>query len=77
MLKLPSRGLPYATGAGIPILNLDTDVVILSDNDLLPEIERAQFALHGFCVTEQPSYCVDLREFAKLVRKEIWKDAAS
>lgn len=74
MVKLPIPWPPVCHVCGQPILNLDTGVIVISDDVTLPDIERAKFALHGFCATEEPAHSVDLREYAKLVQREVRKD---
>lgn len=60
---------PICQVCGQPILNFDTAVVVLSEDAGLSETERARFAVHGFCITEAPPLCMDLRDFAKLVQR--------
>lgn len=76
MLKLPIPWPPICEACGQPILSLDTGVVVVSEDATVPEIERARFALHGFCATEELRNAVDLREFAKLVKKAERKNRA-
>lgn len=68
MPRLSIAWPPVCHVCGQPILSLDTGVVVLSD-EAKPEVERARFAVHGFCTTEEHPASMDLRDFAKLVRK--------
>lgn len=67
MRRLSIAWPPICQVCGQPILNLDTGVVVLSEDAGLPTTERARFAVHGFCLSEEPPGCMDLRDFAKLV----------
>ena len=67
MLRLSIAWPPVCQVCGHPILSLDTGIVVLSDEESLPATKRARYAVHGFCITEEPSSCMDLRDFAKLV----------
>jgi hypothetical protein len=68
MPRLSIAWPPVCERCGQPILSLDTGVVVLSDEEK-PDLERARFAVHGYCLTGENSSCMDLRDFAKLVRK--------
>lgn len=76
MLRLSIAWPPVCDVCGQPILSLDTGVVVLSD-EAKPEIERARFAVHGFCMRGEHAPTMDLRDFAKLVRKQERRDAFS
>lgn len=69
MLRLSIAWPPVCHVCGQPILSLDTGVVVLSDEESLPAPQRARFAAHGFCLTEEPASLMDLRDFAKLVER--------
>lgn len=68
MPRLSIAWPPNCEVCGQPILSLDTGVVVLSD-ETKPEVERARFAVHQYCMTEEHPSCMDLRDFAKLVRR--------
>lgn len=68
MPRLSIAWPPVCEICGQPILSLDTGVVVLSDEPK-PEVERARFAAHGFCLTGEHPSCMDLRDFAKIIRK--------
>lgn len=68
MLRLSIAWPPVCQVCGQPILSFDTGVVVLSD-EAKPETERARFAVHGFCMTGENAGAMDLRDFARLVRK--------
>lgn len=68
MHRLSIAWPPVCEVCGHAILNLDTGLVVLSD-EVKPEIERARFAVHEFCRSEEHSPCMDLRDFAKLVQR--------
>jgi hypothetical protein len=76
MPRLSIAWPPVCDVCGQPILNFDTGVVVLSD-EAKPEIERARFAVHGFCATGEHALAMDLRDFAKLVQKTARTDRFS
>ena len=69
MLKLPIPWPPVCHLCGQSVLNFDTAVVVLSDDVALPEMERAKFAVHAFCATDEYPLSVELRHYAGLVHR--------